>query len=274
MHAGDGGGSVSSGHLHIEQDLADMVRQGRWKDAFRTYHLGGVHRGILTDIADQLEKVMFEAFVDEMRTIKNADLARAFHVFLIKDHQRKDFVAHFEHIDVHRIEFQCPFYDSHYLESIVQLPFEWTVSHRFYHKWMRLFPAFATSVPWQTYDGHEACPLPPVPGVARQWDDANIEVVAKARQKELVRRGREILQARLFPNPLIRRNRLRLATFVHWLGVRNCESTINVASAFSEYWNRCGGAYYLPAKFEPERECEDRVAVGSGSGAETVGALK
>ncbi|HYG97593.1 MAG TPA: asparagine synthase-related protein [Terriglobales bacterium] len=239
------GGSVSSGHLHIEQGLADMLRQGRMKDAFRSYHLGGINRRILTKAAEQIEELMFEAFLNEMRTIQCPDPARAFHVFLIKNHQRKDFVQHFEYIDMHRLEFQSPFYDSHYLESIVRLPFEWTVAHRFYHKWMRLFPPFATSVPWQTYEGHEPCPLPSVPGVARQWDEETLAVGAKARQAGLVRRARKALFAKRFPSRFVRRDRLMMAALLQWSRLRFCGTAINIAATFCDYWNRCDGAYAM-----------------------------
>jgi asparagine synthase (glutamine-hydrolysing) len=240
------GGSVGTGHLHIEHDVADLVRKGRMREAFLSYHLGPVNSRIVQkSVASQLEKLMFDDFVEEFNAIRCPDRARALHVFLLKHHQRKDFVQHFDNIDLHRVEFQCPFYDSSFMESIVRVPFELSVAHRFYHKWMTLFPAYTTAVPWQTYADHEPCPLPSPPGLLTQWNHSVLSAVRAGRRKEMMDRAVVALASAKFPSPLVSKSLFRVAVWLERLRLRDCGTSIRSATNLCDYWQKCNGEYVL-----------------------------
>jgi hypothetical protein len=71
--------------------------------------------------------------------------------------------------DLHGIEIVLPFMNRKVLALIMSTPIEYCFEHKLYNKMMTLLPDWTKTVPWQSYPGHEPCPLP-VPKDARdQW---------------------------------------------------------------------------------------------------------
>src|SRR5439155_1266079 len=82
--------------------------------------------------------------------------------------------------------------------------------HQFYVKWLDLFPAAVTSVPWQSYPGHVPCPLPIPPGLHYQWQAARMKAWHGPRKQALLRRAGEMLAAQRFPRDLLSKSVARL----------------------------------------------------------------
>jgi hypothetical protein len=51
----------------------------------------------------------------------------------------------------------------------------------------------------------------------------------------------EVLGARPFPDQVLNRRRLWLASWLHRLGVRNYGYLFSVAEQYLRFWNRCAG---------------------------------
>src|SRR5690606_2798376 len=66
-------------------------------------------------------------------------------------------------------EFVEPLFDPDVLSIVCTMPMAFCLGHRMYHEWLKRFPPEILSVPWQTYPGHEACPVPRSESVYNQW---------------------------------------------------------------------------------------------------------
>lgn len=170
--SGDGG-SIGLGHVRVSEAVVDQLRRGEEHRAVATFQAEQnafvpkwLFRG---GLGDALEMVPQEGILAELQRIHTEDAGRAFHLFLMLNDQRRHLADHFEHIDLHGIEYLLPFFDSHFLELILSLPIDWCLRHQFYTKWLASFPDVVTSIPWQTYPGHQPCPLPVAEDLAYQW---------------------------------------------------------------------------------------------------------
>lgn len=241
LWTGDGG-SVGLGHVWVELDQLARVRSGegdRAMMAVRNNHLtpSVLKPGWARDIAQALL-----ADFREQMAWSGCEPGRAFHLYLILNEQRNDFREHFENLDLHRIEFQSPFYDSDVIASVLPLPVDLCMHHRFYHKWMRLLP-HTTEVPWSTYPDHEPCPLPRSRELASQWGEEFASERNRARKSQLVRGGFRALFSGDFPYPFLRADRALAATLLHWAGVRNCASTLGSVMVYHRHWQQCQHKY-------------------------------
>src|SRR5262249_5552603 len=115
-----------------------------------------------------------------------------------------------------------------------------------YTKWLARFGPVATSVPWQTYPGHEPCPLPVGPELHCQW--ARTRPVDRSHRRSLLCNAREMLGADSFPHALLNRRHLMLATWMYWLGLGDYGYIIKAAHPYFTYWARSDGNYVLPAQ--------------------------
>ncbi|HET7380373.1 MAG TPA: hypothetical protein VFJ24_10060, partial [Gaiellales bacterium] len=107
-------------------------------------------------------------------------------------------------------------------------------------------PPVITSVPWQTYPGHITCPLPLPDGLRYQWDLGRYRDVRRLRKRPLLARARQLLSAARFPRELVRRERLRLATWLYRVGLADYAYVIRQAGLIYRYWERCGGRWVVP----------------------------
>ena len=249
--SGDGG-SVTLGHVYLNSAMVEAARRGDVERAMSLSDHGWgneIPRRILnSQLLDSLSgNRPRDGLKEELSELECDDIGRALHLVLMHNDQHRHLSQHFEEIDVRRREYQLPFFDSAFVESVLKVPIDLCLGHRFYMHWLRCFPEMVLSVPWQAYPGHEPCPLPIPSGVTYQWGES---VAARRRSEErktVLRKGVEMVRARSFPSPLLRRTQLRVATLAHWLKLRDVGYAIRAAARYYDYWQKCGGDYVLPA---------------------------
>jgi hypothetical protein len=117
----------------------------------------------------RLRELTFQAAKKEIESLNPARVDRRLFLYYMLNDQNRILYEHYEEIDLSNVEFETPFYDLDFVTAIVSLPTDMIVGHRLYYKWMALFKAPVTEVPWQAYPGHVPCPLPMPTGVLNQW---------------------------------------------------------------------------------------------------------
>jgi hypothetical protein len=240
--SGDGG-SVGVGHVYLDQRLVDTARSTSNTATASAIDakLGGAmpEWSLQPSFFASVDGAAQNGVLEELETIECSDAGRRLYLFLMYNDQRRHLFEHFEDIDIHRLEFELPFFDSDFLTSVSRVPTDLCLGHKFYMEWLRQFPAVALSTPWQAYPGHEPCPLP-LPKARYQWGKAQWRVRARIARRELVEQATSVLHAPDFPSAMIRRNRLRFATLVLRLGLRDVRHLVSPATLVHRYWSRCG----------------------------------
>jgi len=250
--SGDGG-SVGLGHVYLSDQLVGLLRSGRRETAIEIYlrqHYGSVLGRLMNrEIYQRLRNVPLKGIEEELDDIRCGEPARQFYLFLMFNDQRRHLVDYLENVDLHRLELHEPFYDSDLLESIMRGPTDLYIGHRFYTKWMRLFPSVVTSVPWQTYQGHEPCPLPLPPGLATPWNGQGRlpQAIQRERKRRLLADAYEMLHDTEFAANFARRPYLLIVTEVYRTGLRDYSYVIETAKVYYRYWIRSAGRYRMPA---------------------------
>jgi hypothetical protein len=228
-------------------------------------------RLLQTEARDDLSRALHTGISEELEEFQTADPARGFYLFLMLNDQRRKLAAHFENIDLHRVELQLPFFDSEFLSLVVSLPLDLCLGHKFYVKWLKLFSDAVTRVAWQAYPGHEPCPIPAPQGAAYQWDDSyQAAQKSSALKRELLEQAAEMLSAREFPREILKRGYLRFATLIYRAGWRDYSYVIHAAWKYFTYWKLCGGKYALPSSLKLSRvrsdgktESENKIRAGA-----------
>jgi len=244
------GGSVALGHVHLTEEMADMLRQGN-VDAAIEEHLRREFAQVSPklfrpNIAAKMSTIIHQGIREELTKFACKDAARSFYLHLLVNDQHRKLGKHFENIDLHRLEFQLPFFDSSFIAAILSVPLDICLRHRLYVKLLALFPAYVTSVPWQVYPGHEPCPVPVPDGLSYQWADSYQTAERAARKRIVMEQAATLFGKGAFPDAILNKRNLRLARWVHATGLRDYGYLIGPASVFFEYWNTCGGDFYLP----------------------------
>jgi hypothetical protein len=245
--SGDGG-SVTLGHVYLSRPVTNLLRAGRREEAIGAFlqEFGGfvIARLFHPDIVETLVKIPRDGIRDELNAIHCSDPVRAFHIFLMLNDQRWHLSSHYEQIDVHRLEFHLPFLDSELVRSILSVPVDLCLHHRFYTKWLYLFPPMVTSVPWQSYPGHEPCPLPIPKELEYQWDSSKRHQAEKTLKPILLQEARQMLGGGNFP-AILNKWQLRLTSWIYRLGLRDYGYVIKVARVYSHYWLISAGKYVV-----------------------------
>lgn len=246
--SGDGG-SVGVGHVYMSRAVVDLLRQGRVAiavDRFLAERGAGLHRRLYRgDVSARLAGLLQRGIREELAGIHSPDPARDFHIFLMHTDQHRHLFHHFEDIDLHRMEFQLPFFDSSFLEVILSAPIDACLGHRFYMRWLSRFPSVALSVPWQAYPGHEPCPLPVDDVLPTQWDRARNREELRAERSAYLRMADEVLASREFPKPLLSKAALRMLSWLYRARWRDYRYAISAAQTFQRYWAISKGKYVL-----------------------------
>lgn len=246
LWSGDGG-SVTLGHVYLNLDMVNRAREGDVEGALRLYAkswAGEIPRRLLTsEMRDTVSDVVHNGLLQEFSDLRCPDAGRALHLVLMLNDQRRHLAEHFESIDLNRIEFHTPFFDSEFVASILRVPIELCLGHRLYMQWLRHFPKVVLSVPWQAYPGHEPCPLPIPSDLTYQWEKSEAGKSRDAHRHNLLRQADQMLSAPDFPYPLMRRHYLRLAAWVYRLRMRDVGHIIVAAHMYYRYWSQSGGKY-------------------------------
>lgn len=248
--SGDGG-SVTLGHVYLNRAMVEAARAGDARAAMqRSTHGWGseiprrlLKSGLLATLSENNPR---QGLQEEFDALNCDDAGRRLHLVLMHNDQRRHLSAHFEGIDLSRLEYQLPFFDSLFVESVLRVPLDFCLEHRLYMHWLRYFPDVVFSVPWQAYPGHEPCPLPMPSSVPLQWGEGVSRMRRTLERSELLRQSAQMLRVSNFPTPLIRREYLRLATLLYRLRLRDAGYIIRAARRYYEYWSKCNGSYLLP----------------------------
>jgi asparagine synthase (glutamine-hydrolysing) len=236
--SGDGG-SVALGHVYLSRPIFDAMQRGDTGGAIELLKCNVSTRIITRKERAAFAKLPALGVREELQQICCADPGRAFHLFLMFNDQRRHLTQHFEDIDLERIEFQLPFFDGNFLETILRAPSEPFLQHRFYLEWLEEFPNQLSSVAWQAYPGHMPCPLPIPPGLKLQWKTYYDKQMYRQMELASADDGKQMLSAPHFPHHLLSHAALTLATWVTRLGWRNYGYLIRTARFYYRYWAIC-----------------------------------
>lgn len=242
--SGDGG-SVGLGHVYITEDMVDLLRSRKCEQAIKEFiRLQGaaVVKGLLRkDVIDKIDEIPFVGIMEELKEFKFEDPAKGFYIFLMHNDQRRHLARHFEDMDLHRIELQVPFFDSGFLEVILRSPIDIFLRHKFYSKWISRFPSVLTSVPWQTYPGHEPCPISVPRNLGYQWSLEELRKVQKMYKSKLLEDINTLLGTKDFPGDILDKKRLQMARIMYLSGVRDYSYVLNYAITIWKYWKASNG---------------------------------
>lgn len=244
------GGSVALGHVHLTEEMVEMLRNGDIDSAIEEHlrrEFAQVSPKLFRKkVAQRISTIIHDGIRTELSKFECNDKARNFYLHLLVNDQHRKLAKHFENIDLHRLEFQLPFFDSSFIASILAVPLDRCLLHRLYIKLLDHFPAFVKSVPWQAYPGHVPCSVPIPDGLSYQWA-GSYQTTERAAQKRLVmEQAARMLDSTAFPDAILNKRTLRLAKWAHATGLRDYGYIIGPASTFFEYWKICGGDYFLP----------------------------
>ena len=245
-------GSGLLGGVGLSESVVALMRAGKVDSAIEQYLQSG-QRNIPVklfrpEILESLREVSQQGIREELDELQAEDAGRNFYLFLMHTDQRRNLMRHFEGIDLHRLEFQLPFFDAGFLTSVIATPLDWLLKHRFYLKWLSLLPTPVTSVPWQAYPGHEPCPLPVPADLAYQWDDSYRAEEDASQKQRVIEQASELLRSSDFPDQILNKNKFRLATWLHARGWRDYRYAIEAAQTYHLYAQKCGGEFILPPR--------------------------
>jgi asparagine synthase (glutamine-hydrolysing) len=242
--SGDGGGVVGG---HMTREIIDAMRSGDIDAAIRAYirkkSIGVKPRILQRDFAAAMMDTPMTGVRKELDSVACEDPARSFFLYFLFNQERRHLDRHFERLDLHRIEFHLPYLDSAFVAAILTVPVDLCLRHVLYHRWLHLFPAPVAAVPWQTYPGHEPCPLPIPSDLDYQWNLKVPPSFQRQRRQERLRDAANLLWARDFPRPILNRSMLRKVFWAYKLRLRDTGYLLETASRYYKYWRIAEGRY-------------------------------
>jgi hypothetical protein len=240
-------GSALLGGVGLTDSIVGFMRRGQINDAVTEYLQIGQRdiplKLFRPAIVENLRPFIKQGITEELESLHAADPGWNSYIFLMHTDSRRNLMRHFENLDLHRLEFQLPFFDGRFLTSVMAMPLDWCLKHRFYNKWLALLPPAVTSVPWQAYPGHEPCPLPVPDKLLYQWDQSYRGEEDASRKQKVLKRAAAVLQSVKFPDHILIKRNVRLATWLHALGWRDYEYAIEAAEIYSRYAAICSGQF-------------------------------
>jgi len=107
---------------------------------------------------------------------------------------------------------------------------------------MKEFPAAVWSNPWQTYPGHEPCPIASDDDLGYQFGgkyskDRSCQVLARHRKQ-----AAELLRSPRFPKDLVDRRSTLIGYLLNLLGSDRLGWSIEKAYLFHKYWSQTDDA--------------------------------
>lgn len=184
---GGDGGSVGIGHVYLSPPAVRLMREQGPEAAAREFlrynTIALAQRAFRAGYGSYVATLPLRSMTDELRRLDCRDPARALYVFLLENDQRRHLTAQWELFDLHSHEFVEPFYDPEVLTAACQLPLDFCLRHHMYHEWLRTFSEPAYTIPWQSYPGHEACPVKVPEGLMYQFGGARAALTAVRRQQ-------------------------------------------------------------------------------------------
>jgi len=83
-------------------------------------------------------------------------------------------------------------------------------------------------------------------GLDYQWAEKYQTAERTSQRQQLIEQASVLLRMADFPDEILRKRNLRLATWIHATGWRDYEHIIKAAQTYLTYWKTCEGVYDLP----------------------------
>lgn len=221
--SGDGG-SVGLGHVYMDELMLEIGDRGDIEGIvrhFMDFNKISLHSSILsTSVRERLPRMLRESVLTEFNRYPREDTGRRIYLFLLFNDQRRHLFKHFESIHQHGLELLTPFYDAEFLKAVAATPARWGILHRLYGYFFECLPEFARKTPWQTYPGHQPCPVVSDQIASYQWarssDSEKSSLVERSKMAiQIVRAFRQEMKPQVFS-----RARIWRAALIHALGLR------------------------------------------------------
>jgi asparagine synthetase B (glutamine-hydrolysing) len=243
------GGSVMLGLVHVSEQMIGMMRQDRIEavvnEFVKTEATQVPTKLFRHDVLNNAMEIVRQGIREELDRFHADDPGRNVCLFLLGNDQSQKLNSHFENIDLHRLEFQLPFFDGELLRTIFETRLDWLLQHKFYNRLLPQFGKIVMSVPWQSYPGHEPCSLPIPDELTYQWNEAHQAREHGAKRTRMVQRASHLLGTVDFPGQILDKRRLRLVTWIHATGWRDYQYAIEAAEIYSRYAAICEGKFGL-----------------------------
>lgn len=235
LWSGDGG-SVVLGHVYMDDEIVHAARNKGLSVAANLicsknkYQLSS---RVFSKEYSELSALPLRRVREELELSKGIDPARACHLFFVLNDQRKHLTAHFERVHERGFDFELPFFDGRFMKAVFRGKIDEFIAHRLYNKLFLHLPFGLSAVPWQSYPGHLPCPVEYYEDVRNQWADGWFDKgVQKSKSKEQVKRYLSLAAIPGFPDRVLSRGSLRLASFLTLLGLRDYSYLTNCAIPF------------------------------------------
>lgn len=244
LWSGDGG-SVGMGHVYINSEIVSLTREGKITEAAKrmlSYNRWGIQTKLFKpNIASSLDKLLLKGMEEEIKGIHATDTDRTAHLFFMLNDQCRHMTGHFENIDLGRVDFHVPFFDSELLAAVLRESVDPFLRHQFYIEWLKLFSAETTQAPWQAYPGHVPCPLPMPEGLSYQWSRQHSKEQATLKRKHAIAEAALLLEDKAFVAEYMSALHLRGMRTLMQFGMSGREYLLASPMVFRKYWRRAQG---------------------------------
>lgn len=241
LWSGDGG-SVSVGSVYLDKEIVKTARSSSAEkivDIFTLKNKIFFPAKILKNKKDRegVSSILTQGMLEELDRIKCTDIGQSLFLFLMVNDQRRHLNDFYEDLDIHRLEYQLPFFDSKFLELVFSLPLDYRLDHRFYTEWFSVFPDSVLKTPWQTYPGHVPCPLitDTENKLIYQWDKTSVNFRKKVKIR--FEKGALGIKLALFSFNLGPVSRLKVLLFslIHFFGLRDYAYMIKTTNIYKNF---------------------------------------
>jgi hypothetical protein len=239
--SGDGG-STGLGHIYMNDRTVDAFERGDVDAGIRAFadynRMAGASNSAMTEGFRRTTAAWhLEGIRDEIIALGRPPDGRSLHLFLMFNDQRRHLADHFENIDLDRFEFQLPFYDRRFLETVLASPVRPFLRHALYNRWIKALSPIAAAVPWQAYPNHEPCPVPFEGQLRYQWRD-----YWSAKEDRRIARNRAVGAAKnllspSFPGQCLSRSRMAAAVLLSMLGRTSVGHVVKVGATFAQLFD-------------------------------------
>jgi len=224
--SGDGG-SVGLGGVYMDESIISYIERGDMDNAALLF-LNNQKASLLTSYLNKdfqflSDQVLQKSITKELIDNKGSG-ARQLYSFLMKNDQKRHLDQHFETINEHKVELLLPFFDSLFLEKILNCNIERLMKHSLYMEWFEQFPIKYRETPWQTYPDHIPCPIP-YKKVISQWQNRD----GFSNRWRDFKRFLELYKSG-FSFEVYNRKKVTIAMFLHLLGVKKAGYVIDSVS--------------------------------------------
>ncbi len=205
-------GSFVMGLVHLSERLLELARAGNdgaLVDAYLS-NTPFLARGIRPELHPQFDGAR-AGIEHELSRWSPDDPAKRIYLFYLLNEARHILDAHFEGIDLHQLDLHVPFCDAAFIAEFLRGPLDAALGHRLYHVWMQHLDARTAEIAWQTYPGHEPCPLDKGE-FAEQWTDT--DEFRMARRARALRCVGAVMEREGFPHQVFSRTTLRFASWL------------------------------------------------------------